>query len=78
MWGRLANQVIKIYLPMPPKYLHRDIPFLRLHLLILPKQSINWGPNIQIYEPMGAILRPPLKDRRGKTKEAYIDFKEVI
>lgn len=35
----------------------RDIPPpIRALLLMLPKLSTNWEPNIQIYEPMGIIL----------------------
>jgi hypothetical protein len=36
-----------------------DIPPSRPHLLILPKQFYQLGPNIQIYEPMGSILKQP-------------------
>ena len=39
-------------IPKPPS----DTPPTRPHFLILPKQFPNWGLNIQIHEPLGALL----------------------
>lgn len=51
--------------PLPPQC---QLPVTWSHLLILPKQFTNWGPNVQRYDkPVEAILIQTTENRQTHT-----------
>lgn len=53
-------------------------PPTRTHFLILPKQLINWGLRMQIYEPLGVILIQTTTISQVKHRECIFQNSQLI